>query len=394
MVSVSDIKILAQKWASFSQEVREHLHQYPELSFEENETAAFVASKLNEIGVSYQKNIAGNGLVAIIEGKEPASKCIALRSDLDALPITEISTKQYASKNKGVMHACGHDMHSACLLGALGILNETKDSWTGTVKAIFQPAEEKLPGGASLMIKEGVLSNPVVDKIVAQHVFPELEAGKVGFRPGMYMASCDEIYITIHGKGGHGAMPHQCIDPVYVGSQLVVEIQHIMSRFLDPTIPGVITFGKFIAEGATNVIPSKVEMAGTFRMLNEEWRTKIHAKIKQLVDGIALSSGAKIDLNIIKGYPYLENDVALTNTLKNHAQTYLGEEMVIDLPIRMTGEDFAFYTHQVPGCFYRLGVRNEEKGIVHPVHHAQFDVDEKAYETGVGLMAWLAIHGN
>lgn len=394
MVSVNDIKILAKQWAPFSQQIREHLHQHPELSFEEQKTAEFVCSKLDEIGVAYEKNVAGNGIVALIKGNNPEVKCIALRADLDALPITEISDKTYASKNIGVMHACGHDMHSACLLGAIAILNETKSNWEGTVKAIFQPAEEKLPGGASLMIKEGVLEKPAVNHIIAQHVFPELEAGKVGFRPGMYMASCDEIYITIHGKGGHGAMPHQCIDPVYIGSQLVVEIQQIVSRFLDPTVPGVISFGKFIADGATNVIPSKVTLAGTFRMLNEEWRTKIHEKMKAVVSGIALSSGATIDLNIIKGYPYLENDEVLTNALKSKAEAFLGLENVIDLPIRMTGEDFAFYTHEVPGCFYRLGVRNEEKGIIHPVHHPQFDVDEKAYETGIGLIAWLTINGN
>lgn len=394
MISKATIQQLAKQFASKSQAIREYLHQHPELSFEETKTAAYVAQQLNDVGIAFTPNVAGNGIVATIEGVNPTSKCIALRADLDALPINEISDKPYASKTPGIMHACGHDMHTACLLGALAVLNETKTAWQGTIKAIFQPAEEKLPGGASLMIKEGVLKNPTVDKIVAQHVFPELEAGKVGFRPGMYMASCDEIYITINGKGGHGAMPHQCIDPVYIASQLVVEFQQIISRFLDPTIPGVISFGKFIAEGATNVIPSKVELAGTFRMLNEDWRAKIHQKMHDLVDATAQATGAEIDLNIAKGYPYLENDDQLTIALKEHAKAYLGEENVIDLPIRMTGEDFAFYTHEVPGCFYRLGVRNEAKGIVHPVHHPQFDVDEKAYETGVGLMAWLAIHGN
>lgn len=394
MISKATIQQLAKQFASKSQAIREYLHQHPELSFEETKTAAYVAQQLNDVGIAFTPNVAGNGIVATIEGVNPTSKCIALRADLDALPINEISNKPYASKTPGIMHACGHDMHTACLLGALAVLNETKTAWQGTIKAIFQPAEEKLPGGASLMIKEGVLKNPTVDKIVAQHVFPELEAGKVGFRPGMYMASCDEIYITVNGKGGHGAMPHQCIDPVYIASQLVVEFQQIISRFLDPTIPGVISFGKFIAEGATNVIPSKVELAGTFRMLNEDWRAKIHQKMHDLVDATAQATGAKIDLNIAKGYPYLENDDQLTIALKEHAKAYLGEENVIDLPIRMTGEDFAFYTHEVPGCFYRLGVRNEAKGIVHPVHHPQFDVDEKAYETGVGLMAWLAIHSN
>lgn len=394
MININTIKKLAQQWAKKSQAVREHLHQHPELSFEEINTANYVAEQLSNMGINYTPNVAGNGIVAVIEGNNPTSKCIALRADLDALPITEISDKPYASKNTGVMHACGHDMHTACLIGALGVLNDTKNDWNGTVKALFQPAEEKLPGGASLMIKQGVLKNPAVDKIIAQHVFPELEAGKVGFRPGMYMASCDEIYITITGKGGHGAMPHQCIDPVYIGSQLVVEFQQIVSRFLDPTIPGVISFGKFIAEGATNVIPSKVELAGTFRMMNEDWRSKIHQKMQDIIAATEQATGATIDLNIAKGYPYLENNEELTLALKEHAKSFLGDEMVIDLPIRMTGEDFAFYTHEVPGCFYRLGVRNEAKGIVHPVHHPQFDVDEKAYETGIGLMAWLAIKGN
>lgn len=394
MINKETIHQLAKKMASKSKIIREHLHQYPELSFEETNTAAYVAQQLNDMQIAYTPNVAGNGIVATILGKNSSSKCIALRADLDALPITEISDQPYASKKPGIMHACGHDMHTACLLGALGVLNQTKSDWEGTVKAIFQPAEEKLPGGASLMIKEGVLKNPAVDKIIAQHVFPELTAGKVGFRPGMYMASCDEIYITVNGKGGHGAMPHQCIDPVYIASQLVVEFQQIISRFLDPTIPGVISFGKFIANGATNVIPSTVELAGTFRMLNEQWRAKIHQKMHDLVDATAKATGATIVLNIAKGYPYLENDEKLTLALKEQAITYLGEENVIDLPIRMTGEDFAFYTHEVPGCFYRLGVRNEEKGIVYPVHHPQFDVDEKAYETGIGLMAWLAINSN
>lgn len=393
MITSAYIKERSIFWAKTAQSVREHLHQHPELSFEEEQTAAFVTEQLTKLGISFTPNVAGHGIVAIIEGNNPSKKTTALRADLDALPILEQSNKVYKSKNAGVMHACGHDMHTACLIGALGVLNDTKDNWEGTIKAIFQHAEEKLPGGASLMIKEGVLSNPNVDNILAQHVFPELEAGKVGFRPGMYMASCDEIYITIKGKGGHGAMPHQCIDPVYIGSQLVVAFQEIISRFLDPTIPGVVSFGKFEAKGATNVIPSEVKIAGTFRMLNETWRAKIHDKMQAVANGLATSSRAEIELRIEKGYPYLENNPELTNKAKQLAIDYLGNENVIDLPIRMTGEDFAFYSQELPGCFYRLGVRNEEKGIIHPVHHPSFDVDEKAYEIGVGLFAWLGVNG-
>ena len=311
---------------------------------------------------------------------------------MDALPITEDSQQPYASKHQGIMHACGHDMHTACLIGALHVLQQTKTHWQGKVKAIFQPAEEKLPGGASLMIKEGVLNNPNVHHIVGQHVFPELAAGKVGFRPGMYMASCDELYIEVHGKGGHGAMPHQCIDPVYAASSLIVNMQQVVSRFVDPTVPAVLSFGSIEGKGATNVIPETVHIKGTFRTLDENWRSEVHRKIKEVAQGTAQATGTDIEVEIKKGYPYLENDTELTLKMIEAAKAYLGADKVVDLPIRMTGEDFAYYGHEVPACFYRLGVRNEAKGIVYPVHHPKFDVDVAAYETGIGLMAFLAIN--
>ena len=378
-------KIKEEIWA-----IRTHIHQNPELSFEEFETCKFISDRLTSWGIEHTAGVAGTGVVGVIKGAKE-EKVIALRADIDALPILEDNDGAHCSKVDGVMHACGHDFHTASLLGAIRIIHQFKDQLQGSVKFLFQPGEEKLPGGASLMIKEGVLKNPNVDLMFGQHVFPELEAGKVGYRPGMYMASCDEIYVEITGKGGHGAMPHHAVDTVLVACQVVTALQNIVSRKCDPTVPCVLSFGKIVADGATNVIPNKVVLEGTFRTLNEVWRKEAHVLIKDQIEALCEAFGATADVDIAIGYPYLENNEYLTLQAKQTAIEYLGVDNVIDLPIRMTGEDFAFYSHAVPSCFYRVGVRNEAKGIVHGVHHPKFDIEPTAIEIGIGLLAYQTI---
>lgn len=371
--------------------VRRHIHQNPELSFEEKKTAAFIAQELRNIGLEPQEGVAGTGLVALVKGKKADSKTVALRADIDALPIHEQNDVPYKSQNQGVMHACGHDVHTSSLLGVARILNEVKDEFEGTVKLIFQPGEEKAPGGASLMIKEGVLENPKVHSIIGQHVAPNIPVGKIGFREGMYMASTDEIYMRVHGKGGHGAAPHTCIDPVVVASNIIVSLQQIISRNRNPTFPSVLTFGRFIADGVTNIIPNEVYIEGTFRCMNEEWRAEGLSKMQKMAEGIADAMGARCEFWIVKGYPYLENNPKLTQSIRQHATEYVGEENVVDLDLWLAGEDFAFYSQVADASFYRLGTRNEAKGIISGVHTATFDIDEDALKIAPGLMAYMAV---
>lgn len=371
--------------------VRRHLHQHPELSFEEKNTARFIADELKAIGLVPQENVAGTGLVALVQGKNPNTKTVALRADIDALPIVEQNDVSYKSQNHGVMHACGHDVHTSSLLGVARILNEIKDEFEGTVKLIFQPGEEKAPGGASLMIKEGVLENPRVNSIIGQHVAPNLPVGKIGFREGMYMASTDEIYMRVHGKGGHGAAPHMTIDPVVIASNIIVGLQQIISRNRNPTFPSVLTFGKMIAEGATNIIPEEVYIEGTFRCMNEEWRAEGLQKMQKMAEGIADAMGARCEFWIVKGYPYLENNPKLTQTIRQTATEYVGKENIVDLDLWLAGEDFAFYSQVVDASFYRLGTRNETKGIISGVHTPTFDIDEDALKIAPGLMAYMAV---
>ena len=384
------IQQLSEEFHSEVQEIREHLHRNPELSFQEFKTADFIEEKLKSFGLEPQR-MAKTGLVALIEGKNPSKKTVALRADIDALPIVEENDKPYKSQNEGVMHACGHDVHTACLLGATKILVQLKEEFEGTIKLIFQLGEETIPGGASLMIKEGVLELPKVNSIIGQHVMPLIDAGKVGFRKGMYMASADEIYVKVFGKGGHGAMPDINIDPVVITAHIITALQQIVSRVANPKIPSVLSFGKIEAKGATNVIPNEVYLEGTFRTLNEEWRAKAHQKMKKMAEGIAESMGGSCDFEVRRGYPYLQNDEKLTEKLQSAAKDYLGEENVEDLDIWMAAEDFAYYTHHADACFYRLGVRNEEKGITSSVHTPTFDIDPLALKTGMGLMAHLAL---
>lgn len=385
------IKQLSEDYFNEVLEIRRHIHANPELSFQEYETSKFVRDTLESYGYQDIKSIAKTGLTVTVEGKNPDKKVIALRADMDALPIHEANDVPYKSKNEGVMHACGHDVHTASMLGAAKILQEVKEEFEGTIKFIFQPGEEKLPGGASIMIKEGILENPNPSEILGQHVMPLVPVGKVGFRKGMYMASADEIYVTVTGKGGHGAMPELCIDPVLITSHIIVALQQIVSRVSSPKIPSVLTFGKVIANGATNIIPNEVKLEGTFRTFNEEWRKDAHAKMKKMAEGIAESMGGRCDFDIHVGYPYLENHPELTEFTKNAAIDYMGAENVVDLDLWLAAEDFAFFTHERDACFYRLGIKNEAKGITAGVHTPVFNIDEDALKTGMGLMAWLAI---
>jgi len=392
MELVSEIKKLSEQYFDRILEIRRHLHAHPELSFKEFETSKYICSILDEEGIAYRNGIVETGILAEIKGINPEKRTIALRADMDALPIVEANEVSYRSKNEGVMHACGHDVHSSSLLGAGMILNTLKDHWEGTVQMIFQPGEERIPGGASLMLKDGIFDQKRPEHIVGQHVYPELESGMVGFKGGKYMASTDEIYLKVIGKGGHGALPHRNIDPVLIASHIVVGLQQLVSRKARPDIPTVLSFGKILGNGATNVIPDFVNLEGTFRTVDEKWRDIAHQEIKEMATCMAESMGGKCDVKILKGYPCLINDEALTRKKIEAAKAYLGQEKVVDLNIRMTAEDFAYFAQEVPGCFYRLGTGNEKKGIIAPVHNAHFDIDESALITGMGLMAWMALN--
>ena len=369
---------------------RRHLHAHPELSFQEHKTVAFVAAKLDELGIAY-KPMANTGLVALITGDKPSDQVVALRADMDALPIQEANEVVYKSTQAGVMHACGHDAHTASLLGTASILQELKAEFGGTIKLIFQPAEELLPGGANQMIKEGVLENPTPQAVLGQHVMPFIDTGKVGFRSGKYMASTDELYVTVKGKGGHAAQPQQNIDPVMITAQILVSLQQIVSRTANPNTPSVLSFGKVQANGATNVIPNEVKLEGTFRTMDEAWRAEAHTRMKKMAEGIAESMGGSCEFEIKKGYPFLVNEEKLTAAAKQYAEEYLGKENVLDLDIWMAAEDFAYYSQLADACFYRLGTRNEAKGITSSVHTQTFDIDENAFAISTGLMAYIAL---
>ena len=397
---INQIKTLANQYFNEVVSIRRQLHQYPELSFEEFNTSKFVSSILDKYKISYKKDIVKTGIIAIIEGKNPSKKTILLRADIDALPIEEKNNVEYKSQNIGVMHACGHDAHTASVLGTAIILNQLKNEFEGTVKIMFQPGEEVLPGGSSLMIKEGVLQNPKIDVAIAQHVFPSMEVGKVGFREGMYMASTDELHITITGKGGHAAMAGDYNNPLIVAAHIITEIEKQfpfvidaegVARNLQNNIPTVIAFGKIEGKGATNIIPESVYLAGTFRTMDEVWRKDVKLKITEIINSVSSQYNTKADINIMDGYPFLTNDAEVTKNCKLAAIEYLGKENVEDLPLRMTAEDFAYITQEVPSCFYRLGTGNKSKGITSGVHTSTFDIDEKALEISSGLMAWITI---
>ena len=380
----------AQEIHSIVIENRRHLHAHPELSFCEYETSAYVKASLDEMGVSW-KAIAGTGVLAVIKGERPSDQVVALRADMDALPIAEANDVVYASQNKGVMHACGHDAHTSSLLGTTKILQSIKSKFGGTVKILFQPGEEKIPGGASLMIREGVLENPKASAVIGQHVSPMIDAGKIAIRKGKFMASMDEIFVTVHGKGGHGAQPHQNIDPVIIIAHIIVALQQIVSRMANPTLPTVLSFGKLVANGAINVIPGEVYMEGTFRTLDESWRTEAHARMKKMAENIAESMGGSCDFKIVRGYPFLVNEETLTAEVKTFAEEYLGNDNVLDLDIWMAAEDFAYYSQVADSCFYVLGTGNKEKRITSSLHTPTFNIDEDALALSTGLMAYIAV---
>ncbi len=384
------IKKLAADYSTEFIEVRHHIHANPELSYEEFETSKFIQQKLSAWKIPFEVK-ATTGVIGLIKGKNPSKKIIALRADMDALPITEANDVVYKSKNNGVMHACGHDVHTTCLLGAAKILNELKDEWEGTVKLIFQPGEEKNPGGASLLIKEGVLENPAPQKIFALHVHPGLEVGKFSFRGGMVMASADEIYITIKGKGGHAAAPQFTADTILIASHLIISLQQIVSRNNNPFNPSVLSITSVQGGNTTNVIPSEVKLMGTFRAMNEEWRFKAHKLIIKQTKELVAAMGAEAEIKIDVGYPFVLNDEILSDQAKENAILYAGKENVEETELRMGAEDFAYYSHKIPGCFFRLGAGNKEKNITSNVHTATFNIDERAIEKGMGMMAWLAV---
>ncbi len=387
---IDKIKKLSNELFEEIRSVRQHIHKHPELSFKEEKTSLFIQQKLDDAGIEYNTGIVGTGIVGTINGKSTNGRIIALRADMDALPVKEINKLPYKSVHNGVMHACGHDVHMACLLGAARILNMLKSEFNGKVKLVFQPGEEKLPGGGHLMLKEGLFGNDIPDIVIAQHVDPSIDAGKAGFRPGKYMASADEIYITIEGKGGHAAMPDQVDDTVVAASKAIIALQQVVSRHAPAAVPTVLSFGKVDANGATNILPDKVKIEGTLRTMDNQWREEAHKLIKRIVKHTAESDGLNADVKIIKGYPCLVNDVKITEYAKLYGCDYLGNDNVANIDLQMLAEDFAYFSQTYPSTMYRLGVKNKNDKVKN-LHSPDFDVNEEAIQTGMGLMAFLAM---
>lgn len=386
------IKQLSKDFLPEIIQVRRQLHAHPELAFEEIKTGDIICAELDKAGIPYKRGIAKTGIVAIIQGKNPDKKTIGLRADMDALQISERTMTDFCSKNEGKMHACGHDVHMASMIGTAIILNQLKDSFEGSIKIIFQPSEEKYPGGAIQMIMEGVLENPKVSCMIGQHVHPSVDAGKMGFKHGKSMASTDEVYINVIGKGGHAATPELVVDPIVVASHIIIGLQQVVSRMATPTIPTVLSFGRIFANGKTNVIPDEVFIEGTFRTVDEAWRKSAHEKIVVIAKNIAEAYGAACKIFIDKGYPFLLNDENLTHRIMHYAEDYLGAKNVQEIDLRMTAEDFAYFSHTLPSCFYRLGVKNPESKEISNLHTPDFTVDESSLEAGMGFMAWTAIN--
>lgn len=370
---------------------RRQIHQYPELSFKEEKTALLITQELEKMDVSFQKNVGGNGIVAVLKGERAGGKVIALRADFDALPIEEETNLDFSSKNKGVMHACGHDMHTASLLFVLKVLKDLKHEWAGTIYFVFQHAEELLPGGAKQMLEANLFGDLPPEFIVAQHVEPDIECGYLGFKEGRYMASNDEVYLTVEGKGGHGAMPHKINDTVLAASQIIVNLQQIASRLIPSKVPMVLSFGKFIANGATNVIPDRVNIEGTFRMFDEELRKEVHQHIKRIAESTASSYGTSCKVEIRKGYPVVENNKELTLTAKQLVIDLFGKEKICDLDYRMTSEDFGYFSQKYKSLFYRLGVGHKEKSLNYPLHSSKFNPNEEALKYSIEFMSNLAL---
>lgn len=390
MSLIDNVKSLAKEIHGDVVGLRRHLHANPELSFQEYETSAFVKKQFDELGVSWIE-VANTGVLATISGNLPSTEVIALRADMDALPILEQNKVPYVSRNPNVMHACGHDFHTSSLLGTARVLHHLRDQFGGTVKFFFQPGEEVIPGGASHMIRDGVLDNPKVNAVIGQHAMPRIGVGKIGIRKGKHMASMDSLFVRIIGRGGHGAQPHVNIDPVVIASHIIIALQQIVSRMAHPGDPTVLSFGKVIANGAINVIPDEVYMEGTFRAMNETWRDEAHKRMTKMATDIAGSMGAKCEFRIQRGYPFLVNEEKLTEQVRAYAVDYLGEENVLDEDIWMAAEDFAYYSQVADSCFYLCGVGNEAKGIRSSLHTPTFDIDEDVLAISTGLMAYLAL---
>ncbi len=370
---------------------REHLHSHPELSYKEYKTAKFVSETLSGLGIE-NASIGETGVVAVISanGHTENTPCLGLRADLDALPIQEENEVSYRSQNDGVMHACGHDVHTSILLGVAEVLQHYREELPMPVKLIFQPGEERNPGGATYVIRDGGLENPKVDKMAALHVFPDLDYGHFGFKEGLYMASCDELHIEVQGLGGHGALPERTVNPLFMGADFILQARNYIMENTPKEVPSVINFGKFDAKGSTNVIPEKAFIKGTFRTMDESWRVKAKKDLMDLAQKISEEYNGQINLNISDGYPYLKNDEDFTNSVRELAESHFGKEVVHHLPIRMTSEDFAYYSQLVPVCFFRLGVRNEEKGITNGLHTSKFDIDQRSMQKGVLMLSMIA----
>ena len=387
---IDDIKRLAEEIHTTVIANRRHLHAHPELSFCEHNTSAFIKQKLTEAGIQW-KPIADTGIVAVISGEKKSDRVVALRADMDALPILEENAIDYRSRHKGVMHACGHDVHTSSLLGTAEILQRLKSRFGGEVKFLFQPGEEKIAGGASLMIQEGVLENPKPDVVIGQHVMPSLPTGKIGIRKGKFMASMDEIRVNVYGKGGHAAQPHLNIDPVLITSHIIIALQQVVSRMANPALPTVLSFGKLEAKGGINIIPNEVYIEGTFRTFDERWRMDAHARMKKIAESMAESMGGSCNFQILKGYPYLVNNEKLSEQISNSAMMYLGKESVVEMDLWMAAEDFAYYSQVIDCCFFMLGTGNEEKNTTASLHSPTFNIDEDALAKSTGLMAYLAM---
>lgn len=373
--------------------IRRHIHQHPELSFQEYETSAYIQQQLRELGIPFEV-VAQTGVVAVLTGQKSASDdIVVLRADIDALPIDEQNTVSYKSENKGVMHACGHDFHTANLLGAASLLNDYKTEFSGKIVLLFQPAEEKIPGGAIQILESGILESfgGTIKAVLGLHVSPRVSVGKVGLRSGRFMASSDEFYFTIKGRGGHAAEPHRAVDPIMIGAQLLTTLQQVVSRKANPDIPSVLTFGRFIGDGAANVIPEEVKLAGTFRTMDEVWRKEALEMVAEIAATLPVSLGAKVEVEVRHGYPALYNDPALTQKVKTIIAETMGNSVPQDLEIWMAAEDFAYYSYRYPSLFMLIGTNNDDSTTQYGLHNPQFNLDEKAFETSIAVLVNAAI---